>query len=395
MGTVFGSTLELVSFMQIFFGTLVLAGLYFAARHFREGLALPGVPRFDWTVLLLGLWCFTGMIIDAWAHKHGEVDDSFFTPWHAIWYSGFTAFAGYITFALWRLHEGDFPKSLASIKEFLGNMPNGYSVGVLGMVLFALSGFGDMLWHTFLGIEGGTDILLSPTHLGLAAGLILSLMTPVMAAWYDSKSGTNRLPSQILILFGIGASWSVITLFTSFAHHQTLPFTDICGVASSCSDGNIGLENGITSILLQSLILSGVVLLFMQRWTPVFGTFTLLLSINGVAIAAFAPGQPVDAWQHLITPVLAGLALDFVYTQIGDRIRLFSFMIPALHTAIWMLVMIGFNGWQTAVVGGDLVISPLGWSVHATLGAIFFAGGMGILVSILTHPPNLPDTVED
>ena len=27
-----------------------------------------------------------GLYIDGWAHNHGFVDDSFFTPWHAVLY---------------------------------------------------------------------------------------------------------------------------------------------------------------------------------------------------------------------------------------------------------------------------------------------------------------------
>jgi len=391
MGSAFGTTEELLGFAKIFGGTLFFAGLYFAARHFRGGMALPGAPRFDWTVLALGLWCFTGLVVDAWAHKHGVVEDSFFTPWHAIWYSGFTAFAGYITFALWRLNDAGIPTNIAAIKQFFANMPPGYKTGVLGMLVFAGSGFADMLWHTFIGIEGGTDILLSPTHLGLAAGLALSLMTPVMVAWKNPDSGKDGLSSQILILFGIGAAFSVVSLFTSFAHHQTLLYDSICAVKNNCPDGNIGLELGVTAIILQSLLLTGMVLFFCKRWQPVFGTFTIILTINGIALAAFAPGEVNEAWKHLITPIIAGLVIDLAYSQWGDRTRLFAFTVPALHTLVWMVVMTLFVGFSFAKVDGDFVMAPLGWSVHSTLGAIFLAGSMGFLISLLTNPPDVPD----
>ncbi len=395
MGAVFGTTEQLIGFAKIFLGTLLVAGLCFAVRHFRGGLALPGSQRFDRTVLLLGLWCFAGMVIDAWAHKNGTVEDSFFTPWHAVWYSGFAAFSSYITFALWRLHEGGLPRSVADIKEFLGGMPAGYRVGVLGMIVFAVSGFGDMLWHTFFGIEGGTDILLSPTHLGLAAGLALTLMTPVMAAWNDPDSGRSGLGSQIFVLFGIGAALSVITLFTSFAHHQTMSYWDLCAIVSGCQAGSAGLETGVSAILLQSLILSGAVLFFIKRWKPVFGSFTVMLGVNGVAIAAFAPSELREAWQHLIAPLLGGFIIDLAHSRWGHHIRLFAFSVPALHTIVWMLVVTAAVGFQITVVGGDIIMSPLGWSIHATVGAVFLAGCMGLLVSILTDPPRLPESMAD
>ena len=44
-----------------------------------------------------------------------------------------------------------------------------------GIIVFFISGFGDMIWHETLGVESNLDILLSPTHIGLFAGLILSV----------------------------------------------------------------------------------------------------------------------------------------------------------------------------------------------------------------------------
>src|SRR4249920_2010786 len=45
--------------------------------------------RFDWMVILLEAWWVGGLFVDGWAHAHGKVDQSFFTPWHAILYAGF------------------------------------------------------------------------------------------------------------------------------------------------------------------------------------------------------------------------------------------------------------------------------------------------------------------
>tara|TARA_B100001996_G_scaffold132788_1_gene101058 strand:+ start:2312 stop:3514 length:1203 start_codon:yes stop_codon:yes gene_type:complete len=393
-GPLFGTAAELTQFAQIFFGSLIVALLYFVIRHFKGGIALPGSLRYDWTVLGLALWCFAGLSIDAWGHKHGAVDESFFTPWHAIWYSGFTAYASYIVWALWRLHDGPIPKSLTSLKQFFGNMPKGYNVGVIGMLLFMVSGFGDMLWHAFLGLEGGLDILLSPTHLGLAAGLVLSLMVPVMTAWHSPGSG-KTLAGQMPVLFGLGATWGVFILFTSYTHHQVMPFGDLCANLNSCDKGNFGLENGVTAILLQSVILNALIFFFIKRWKPVMGTFTILLTVNSISIAANAPGELSKAWQHLLAPILAGILIDIAYFGYGNRTRLFAFCVPAIHCIVWMLVLVVRGGFQVANVNGDLVMSPLGWSVHATIGAIFLAGSAGLLTSFLTHPPNIPGSAFD
>jgi hypothetical protein len=369
-GSSIGTTEQLMIFGEIFFGSLLVAALYFGYRHIKHGLALPPTPLFDWTTLGLALWCFSGMLIDAWAHKHGQVDDSFFTPWHAVWYSGFTAYAGYIMWALWRLHDGPIPRNLVSLKSFLNGMPKGYAPGILGIIVFSISAFGDMLWHTFLGIEGGTDILLSPTHLGLAAGLILSLMVPVTAAWHRAGSGEGFI-AQLPLIFGLAGAWSVITLFTTYAHHLTLSFYSMC-MGGSCPPGTEGLELGITAILLQSIITTGFVLWFMRRWKPVFGTFTLLFAINGIAIAAFAGLQDVG------TPLLSGILIDVGYNLWGQKHRLFAFTVPALPIITWFILLeIAFS------IG---IVPRMGWSVHATIGVIFLAGSAGLLMSCLTEP---------
>lgn len=389
-----GSAEQLANFAEIFFGSLIIALVYFVIRQKTRGLPLPGANEFDWTVTILGLWCFTGMVIDAWGHKHGAVDESFFTPWHAIWYSGFTAFAGFIIHALSRLHGGKLPRNYADLKRFFTSMPPGYSVGVAGMFVFAFAGFGDMLWHTFLGIEGGTDILLSTTHLGLAAGLILTLMTPFWAAWFTPGSGEEGLRSQLPMLLGLGGAWSVLTLFTSFIHPQTVPYSDICDSLSMCQQGTVGLEKGISAIILQAAIMTAVVLLFLRRWKPVAGTFTVLFAINGLAISAFAPGPAEEMWKHMFTPLLAGIVIDFLHHRIQPtkefRWRLFCFLIPSTHTLVWMLLMTYQRGWDYGMVAGYPVMAPLGWSVHATIGAIFLAGSMGILVGMVTDPPEVP-----
>jgi hypothetical protein len=33
---------------------------------------------------LLSAWLVGGLFPDGWAHAHGRVDQSFFTPWHTV-----------------------------------------------------------------------------------------------------------------------------------------------------------------------------------------------------------------------------------------------------------------------------------------------------------------------
>jgi hypothetical protein len=49
--------------------------------------------RFDWIATALAATFTGGVFLDGWAHTHGRVDDTFFTPWHAVLYAGFLAMA--------------------------------------------------------------------------------------------------------------------------------------------------------------------------------------------------------------------------------------------------------------------------------------------------------------
>jgi len=57
-------------------------------------------PWFDWSIAVLSAWLVGGAFIDGWAHTHGKVDTTFFTRWHAAFYTGFLAVAGALIGAL-------------------------------------------------------------------------------------------------------------------------------------------------------------------------------------------------------------------------------------------------------------------------------------------------------
>src|SRR5581483_11876177 len=51
-----------------------------------------GGRRFDLIVAVLSLWILAGLYLDGSAHHHiPDLIETFFTPWHAVLYSGFAA----------------------------------------------------------------------------------------------------------------------------------------------------------------------------------------------------------------------------------------------------------------------------------------------------------------
>ena len=126
--------------------------------------------RVDAVTMLLGTWLLVGLVVDGWAHNNLQALESFFTPWHALFYSGFVATAA-------RARQPE--------RSGLAAFPAGYGLAVVGVVIFAVGGAGDMTWHTIFGIEQDVEALFSPTHLLLFAGMALILSTPLRAAWSD------------------------------------------------------------------------------------------------------------------------------------------------------------------------------------------------------------------
>ena len=106
--------------------------------------ALGGV-RFDWAAALLNLLLVGGAYNDAWAHEHGKVDDSFFTLWHGLLYGAMLLVAIFLVATVVRNRRHGYPWQRA--------LPEGYALSLVGVGIFALGGFGDMIWHAVFGIE--------------------------------------------------------------------------------------------------------------------------------------------------------------------------------------------------------------------------------------------------
>ena len=58
--------------------------------------------RLDALMVAGCVWLSVGMAVDAWAHKNVPALETFFTPWHAVFYSGFAAVAAIVGAATWR-----------------------------------------------------------------------------------------------------------------------------------------------------------------------------------------------------------------------------------------------------------------------------------------------------
>src|SRR5689334_393182 len=89
-----------------------------------------GSLRFDWVVILASLWFVGGMFLDGWAHANlASSLETFFTPWHAVLYSGFFAAAGVLMLSQAR--------NMARGHVWMRALPRGYLLALLGVMLFS------------------------------------------------------------------------------------------------------------------------------------------------------------------------------------------------------------------------------------------------------------------
>src|SRR5258708_7796336 len=181
-----------------------------ARSRVREGYPADSL-RFDWIVTVLSTLFVIGIFIDGWAHNHNKVDNSFFTPWHAMLYGGFAIVGAFLAIVMgWNFAKG-YPIRRA--------LPRGYALSMIGVVVFAVGGVGDVIWHTLLGVEASVEALLSPTHVILAIGVLLMWTGPVRAAWLkfapESTRGWVALGPLVVCatLF-----LAVLMFFTQYAH---------------------------------------------------------------------------------------------------------------------------------------------------------------------------------
>ncbi|MBC8170854.1 MAG: PD40 domain-containing protein [Anaerolineae bacterium] len=178
-----------------------------------------GSLRFDWAMVALSALFLAGLWVDGWAHFHGEVDGSFFTPWHFLFYGSFGTVALFL--------GGNHLRNSGRGYAFAQALPKGYWLSLIGVGVFALGGVGDMIWHTLFGIEAGTEALMSPTHIMLAIGMALVFTGPIRATWLRTREAGAELRGWRTLgplIIGMTLFMTLIMFFGSYANPMITPY---------------------------------------------------------------------------------------------------------------------------------------------------------------------------
>jgi len=333
----------------------------------KKGQFIGGM-RFDRVMTIFICWFLGGLFLDAWAHNHGLVDKTFFTPWHAVLYAGYIACAACLTVTVYINHTRRYSWQEA--------IPGGYELSLMGVPLFLIAGAGDLVWHTLFGFEVGIEPLLSPTHLVLAFSGLLIMSGPFRAAWRRSDAGTRHDWASLLpAIISMTAILSLFTFFTSFAH----PFVQT-GLVTDATVGDGEKSRGAAAILLQSGILTGVILLALRRWRLPVGSMTLVITLNIALISVFGHQ---DQYKLIPVAMISGVIADLLLWRLRpslarpEALRLFAFAVPvAVYLNYFVAIMINNQG--------------IAWSIHLWLGSTVMAGIVGLVLSYLLVPPQGP-----
>jgi hypothetical protein len=342
----------------------------------------PSAPyRTNMVTILLGAWFTFGLFLDAWAHSNLSELESFFTPWHAVFYSGFIATAGWIAWTVrgaWRSGRAD-----------IQSIPTGYAAATVAVVGFALAAAGDLLWHTVFGIEQSIDILFSPTHLGLLAAMLVILTTPLRAMWDDrSIPGAPGLRRLLPAVLSTALSTTLVLLALEYADALTFDGPAVVGALSGADEGFAA--DLVSAMAVTNLILILPLLTLARRWVLPFGTATIVYAAVGALASAITAFNNLDM---IIGLLAAGVCVDLLARWLRPapqrlvRWRVFAALAPL---ATWTIFIATAYLTAPALAPPDISTGHPEAALELTTGAPIVQALAGLLVSFMLVPGGPP-----
>src|SRR5437588_5957437 len=329
---------------------------------FRDQGPITPTRRFEWTVVALCTWLMAGAYLDAWAHRHLARLETFFTPWHGVLYSGIFAILIFLGVRALRNQGRGHRLDQA--------LPAGYGLSLVGCVLFGIGGVIDMFWHLRFGIEVSLQALVSPPHLLLMLALGLIVTGPLRAAW--RRPGT-RAPWTAVI-----SATLLLSMFTFFDQFDQ-PLVNVWAAGQVFLPDTLHYteELGILGIMVQTALLTGVVLYLLSRFTLPFGSITLLAGLNGILLGSLA-----ENFNLIPVAILGGLLADLVMLWLRPG--------PQRITALRLAAVIGPVGVSSLYLLAVQLTQGIAWPVTLWLGSIVVSGAIGLLLSYLAVQPPAP-----
>jgi len=302
--------------------------------------------------MALAAWTIIGIFVDAFKHSTDPGLETFWTPWHALFYSGFLANSAWLVHLSLRRRT-----ATGTIFDWA---PRAHRLALIGVVLFATGGVGDAIWHSVFGVETSLDALLSPTHIVLWLGGLAIVSTPLRAAWSDrGHDDAASLAMFAPILASLTLTLSIVAFFLTYAWQlvdRSLPLQRYFPGGG----GEFEAAYGVVSIIVTTAVMMTALLLPARRWRLPFGSVTILF---GAVTLLMALGFDKDLIA-LPAAIAAGLKADILSAS-GQPRRVIAAATPAV---LWLVYF--FLVGQAA--------PGLAWPPEIWIGATIFAVLVGV-----------------
>ena len=306
----------------------------------------PLVRRATIDVVFVALagWLMTGVFLDAGAHIR-RLPDTFWTPWHAVLYSGLFACGAFLVGA--RLVEARSGRRL---------LDDGYALSLLGVAVGGIGGITDAIWHTLFGIEFDLDAAVSPSHLIIAAAIVLVVSGPARAAW--RRGAGFGVAATLSLLYAL----SMLTVILDYAN----PFAMV-----------VGADQGLAlfAFTAYGALLAGATLLAVRGGASGWaigaiagGNAAVMTLPNAPLLGALAPVLLAVA---LVGGVLIAVASTWLRQTVArpSALLVLAALVPAILEA----------GYVIAVASAR----PASWTVTFWCGLVAVGALAGLLVGAL------------
>jgi hypothetical protein len=299
-------------------------------------------------MLVASAWLVMGLQLDAYAHATTPELETFWTPWHAVLYSGIAA-SGLTLVWLLRSRLPAIP-TYASVVA----LPNALRVPILGMAFLLVGGGVDTLWHNVFGIEQGLEIFVSPSHELIILGMVLVAAGPALMLG-------DRLSAPDYALATISALLAALPLHIYSLHASVLGIYPLGTgeVPARIFGHDAQLMHGYlftTVLLLTPIVLLG------RRWRLPIGVPALLVAVPAVAMhLMFRTGDP---WWPALTIAAAAAGTEAV-------LRAGALLVKLPRWGAWLVLglLAPVLLWGTLFLVGD-ARADIGWNVHVVSGLL-------------------------
>jgi hypothetical protein len=324
--------------------------------------------RERWTLAGAALWLVTGLQLDAFAHSTIPDLETFWTPWHAVLYSGIAA-CGLTLLWLLRPRLPEVP----TYRSLLTATPRALQLPVVGMALLLVGGGIDTLWHNLFGIEKGLEIFFSPSHYFIIIGMVLVACGPALML---AASPVQRLTGGDTVLVVVSTLLASLPAHI-FTEHASALEEPLLGTGDSPMKTFSPDAQMMHGYLGSTILLLVPVLVLARRWSLPVGVSTVLVTLPAMVITLIL-GEG-DVW----LPVTIAIATAAV--EVAVRIGAPAYRHVAADVRWLVLGLLAPIVVWGAVIGVGAATVGVGWNLHMVTGLLVLTGLTGLATSFVVR----------